>query len=155
MTGWRIGYAAGNKEIIKHMTSIASHSTSNPSTPSQYAAIAAYTGNQEPVETMRRQFENRLNLFYNLLTDIPGISCVKPKGAFYLFPNVKEAATLCGYKSVDDFAKALLQEAHVAVVPGAGFGCPDHIRVSYATSEDLLVRAAERIKKFVEEKMAK
>lgn len=155
MTGWRIGYAAGNEELIKQMTSLASHSTSNPATPSQYAAIAAYRGSQEPVEKMRKQFEHRLNMFYEKLVEIPGFSCVKPEGAFYLFPNVKETAKLTGYSTVDDFAKALLSEAHVAVVPGSGFGSPDNIRLSYATSENLLLEAVTRIKNFVENKMVK
>ncbi|NCU16407.1 pyridoxal phosphate-dependent aminotransferase [Pallidibacillus pasinlerensis] len=154
MTGWRIGYAAGNKELIKQMTSIASHSTSNPTTPSQYGALAAFNGPQDVVEEMRIQFEKRLNMFHEALVNIPGFTCLKPKGAFYLFPNVKEAAKLCGYSTVDEFAKALLSEAHVAVVPGAGFGAPDYIRVSYATSEADLIEAAKRIKNFVEEKMA-
>ncbi|MCU9599827.1 pyridoxal phosphate-dependent aminotransferase [Pallidibacillus thermolactis] len=153
MTGWRIGYAVGNKELIKQMTSIASHSTSNPTTHSQYGAIAALNGPQDVVEKMRIQFEKRLEKFHEALVNIPGITCIKPKGAFYLFPNVKEAATLCGYHTVDEFATALLTEAHVAVVPGTGFGAPDCIRVSYATSEAELIEAANRIKKFVEEKM--
>lgn len=155
MTGWRIGYAAGSSEIIKKMTSLASQSTSNPATPSQYAAIAAYRGDQNTVAEMKKKFESRLNLFYDKLVGIPGFSCVKPQGAFYLFPNVKEAAKLTGFDTVDDFAKALLSEAHVAVVPGTGFGSPDNIRLSYATSEDLLIEAANRIKHFVETKMAK
>lgn len=152
MTGWRIGYAAGNKEIIKQMTSLVSHSTSNPSAPSQYAAIAAYRGSQEPVEEMRKQFEIRLNTIYAQLLEIPGFTCVKPQGAFYLFPNAKEAAAACGYETVDDFSKALLSEAHVAVVPGSGFGAPDYIRLSYATSLEVLEEAIRRIKRFVEEK---
>lgn len=155
MTGWRIGYASGDRELIKQMTSLASHSTSNPTTPSQYAAIAAYRGSQEQVEEMRKQFEHRLNMLYEKLVEIPGVSCVKPEGAFYLFPNVKETAKLTGYCTVDDFAKALLSEAHVAVVPGSGFGNSDNIRLSYATSEDLLLEAITRIKNFVENKMAK
>lgn len=153
MTGWRIGYAAGDEALIKQMTSLASQSTSNPATPSQYAAIAAYRGSQKSVEEMKLQFEKRLNLFYEKLMEIPGFSCVKPHGAFYLFPNVKEAAKLTGYDTVDKFAEALLSEAHVAVVPGTGFGSPDYIRLSYATSEDILVEAAARIKNFVETKM--
>ena len=111
MTGWRIGYAAGNALIIKAMTDLASHSTSNPTTPSQYGAIAAYNGTQEPVETMRDAFEDRLNKIHQQLIQIPGVSCLKPQGAFYLFPNVIEAAKLTGFDSVDQFAEALLEEA--------------------------------------------
>jgi aspartate aminotransferase len=155
MTGWRIGYAAGNQQIIKAMTDLASHSTSNPTTTAQFASIAAYEGTQVPVEEMRQAFEERLNIIYDQLVAIPGFSCVKPQGAFYLFPNVKKAAEWTGYANVDDFAKALLEEAKVAVIPGSGFGAPDNIRLSYATSLQLLEKAIQRIHSFVEQKMAK
>ncbi|MDH5159910.1 pyridoxal phosphate-dependent aminotransferase [Heyndrickxia oleronia] len=153
MTGWRIGFAAGNAQIIKAMTDLASHSTSNPTTPSQYGAIAAYNGTQEPVETMREAFEDRLNKIHQQLIQIPGVSCLKPQGAFYLFPNVIEAAKLTGFDLVDQFAEALLEEANVAVIPGSGFGAPDYIRLSYATSLELLEKAIERIQQFVNSKM--
>lgn len=153
MTGWRIGYAAGDERIIKAMTNLASHSTSNPATPSQYGAIAAYDGPQDDVETMRKAFEERLNVAYEKLINIPGFSCVKPQGAFYLFPNVSEAMKKIGFKSVDDFAAALLEEALVAVVPGSGFGSPENIRLSYATSLDLLVKAIDRIDQYVRSKI--
>jgi aspartate aminotransferase len=153
MTGWRIGYAAGNKEIIRAMTDLASHSTSNPTSIAQYATIAAYSGSQETVEEMRQAFEQRLNIIYEKLIQIPGFSCVKPQGAFYLFPNAKEAAALAGYHNVDEFVAALLEEAKVAIVPGSGFGAPDNVRLSYATSLELLEKAIERIKQFMEQKM--
>jgi aspartate aminotransferase len=152
MTGWRIGYAAGNQQIIKAMTNLASHSTSNPTTTAQFAAIAAYNGSQEPVEEMRQAFEKRLEAIYDKLTAIPGLTCVKPQGAFYLFPNVREAAELTGFDHVDGFVEALLVEAKVAVIPGSGFGAPDNIRLSYATSLDLLEAAVERIHQFVDGK---
>jgi len=152
MTGWRIGYACGNEQIIKAMTNLASHSTSNPTTTAQFGAIAAYEGPQEPVETMRNAFEERLNKIYDQLIKIPGVTCIKPQGAFYLFPNVKEAALATGYSNVDDFSTALLEEALVAVVPGSGFGAEDNIRLSYATSLDLLEKAVDRIRSFVESK---
>ncbi len=154
MTGWRIGYAAGEEKIIKAMTNLASHSTSNPTTTAQYAAIAAYNGTQEPVEVMRKAFEERLEIIYKQLTAIPGFTCVKPQGAFYLYPNVKAAAEMTGYQNVDDFASALLVEAKVAVIPGSGFGTPDNIRLSYATSLDLLEKAVARMKEFVEAKQS-
>ncbi|MED4345963.1 pyridoxal phosphate-dependent aminotransferase [Heyndrickxia coagulans] len=150
MTGWRIGYAAGNGEIIKAMTNLASHSTSNPATPSQFAALAAYSGDQRTVEEMRQAFEARLNAVFNQLIEIDGITCIKPQGAFYLFPNVKEAAKLTGFQTVDAFAEALLEEARVAVVPGSGFGAENNIRLSYATSLKNLEEALKRIKQFVE-----
>ncbi|MGG5253825.1 pyridoxal phosphate-dependent aminotransferase [Neobacillus sp. SM06] len=152
MTGWRIGYAAGNAKIIKAMTNLASHSTSNPTTTAQYGAIAAYNGPQEPVEEMRLAFEKRLEVIYDHLVSIPGISCVKPQGAFYLFPNVKKAAELAGFDNVDDFATALLTEANVAVIPGSGFGAADNIRLSYATSLELLQEAVKRIREFIQAK---
>jgi aspartate aminotransferase len=149
MTGWRIGYAAGNKEIIKAMTNLASHSTSNPTTIAQYGAIAAYSGPQDEVEMMRKAFEDRLNKVYAQLIQIPGFSCIKPQGAFYLFPNVKKAAEMTGFQHVDDFVKALLDEEKVAIVPGSGFGAPNNVRLSYATSLELLEKAIERMHRFV------
>lgn len=150
MTGWRIGYAAGDSRIIKAMTDLASHSTSNPTTPAQYATIAAYAGEQKAVEVMRSAFEERLEIIHGKLNKIPGISCIKPQGAFYLFPNAKEAALISGCKDVDEFAEVLLTESNVAVVPGSGFGAPDYMRLSYATSLDQLEEAVSRIRQFVE-----
>lgn len=152
MTGWRIGYAAGNKQIVEAMTNLASHSTSNPTTTAQYAAIAAYNGPQEPVEEMRQAFEKRLEIIYDKLVAIPGFTCVKPEGAFYLYPNVKQAAEMTGYNHVDAFVESLLVEAKVAVIPGSGFGTPDNIRLSYATSLEQLEAAVARIHQFVESK---
>ncbi|TKJ04402.1 aspartate transaminase AspB, partial [Bacillus cereus] len=153
MTGWRIGYAAGNKQLIKAMTNLASHSTSNPTSIAQYGAIAAYAGSQEPVETMRQAFEERLNIIYDKLIQIPGFTCIKPQGAFYLFPNVKEAVALSGYATVDDWAKALLEEEKVALVPGTGFGAPNNVRLSYATSLEQVEKALERIHTFMKSKV--
>ncbi|GGC87526.1 aspartate aminotransferase [Thalassobacillus devorans] len=150
MTGWRIGYAAGDPEIIKAMTSMASHSTSNPTSIAQYAALAAYTTDEHEVNKMKEAFRERLEKLYEWLVEIPGIECVKPKGAFYLFPNVKKASEKNGFESVDAWVEALLEEEKVAVVPGSGFGSPDNIRLSYATSLDQLEEAAKRIKRFVE-----
>jgi aspartate aminotransferase len=152
MTGWRIGYAAGPSELIKAMTNLASHSTSNPTTSAQYGAIAAYREDDGSVENMRVAFEDRLNKVYEKLIAIPGVSCVKPKGAFYLFPNVSEAAKLNGYDDVDSWVKDLLAEEKVALVPGSGFGAPHNVRLSYATSLDALLNALERIERFVRKK---
>ena len=150
MTGWRIGYVAGDAEVVKAMTNLASHSTSNPTTTSQYAAIEAYNGPQDTVEVMREAFESRLNQVYPKLAAIPGFKVVKPEGAFYLLPEVTEALEKTGFENVDDFATALLTEANVAVIPGSGFGSPNTIRLSYATSIDLIEEAIRRIEKFVE-----
>ncbi|WP_225229951.1 pyridoxal phosphate-dependent aminotransferase [Sporosarcina quadrami] len=150
MTGWRIGYIAGNQEVVSAMTNLASHSTSNPTTTSQYAAIEAYEGPQDAVETMRKDFESRLERVYPQLDAIPGFEVLKPQGAFYLLPVVSEAVEKTGFKTVDAFAAALLTEAKVAVIPGSGFGSPDTIRLSYATSIDLIEEAVKRIRSFVE-----
>ncbi|MDQ0205958.1 pyridoxal phosphate-dependent aminotransferase [Alkalicoccobacillus murimartini] len=149
MTGWRIGYAAGDQTLIKAMTNLASHSTSNPTTSAQYGAIAAYTKEDGSVETMRQAFEERLNASYEKLIQIPGVSCVKPQGAFYLFPNVRETVEMCGFTDVDSWVEALLEEEKVALVPGSGFGSPDNVRLSYATSLDQFLAALERIERFV------
>ncbi|MFB8607909.1 pyridoxal phosphate-dependent aminotransferase [Enterococcus casseliflavus] len=155
MTGWRIGFAVGDAKIIKAMIDIASQATSNPPSASQYAAVEALTGNQESIEVMRQAFEERLNKLYPLIAAIPGFQVTKPQGAFYLFPNVKEAMTMCGYQTIDAFVEALLMEAHVAVVTGAGFGTPDYLRISYATDWDTLAEATKRIHDFVEKKRQK
>ncbi|MFB1080853.1 pyridoxal phosphate-dependent aminotransferase [Jeotgalibacillus sp. JSM ZJ347] len=152
MTGWRIGYAAGRQDLIKAMTNLASHSTSNPTTTAQFGALAAYVGPQDAVEEMRSAFESRLNKVFDQVNQIPGFRCIKPQGAFYLFPNVKEAASICGFDSVDEFAKDLLSEANVAVIPGSGFGSPENIRLSYATDLESLEKALSRISDYVENK---
>lgn len=152
MTGWRIGYAAGNKQIINAMTDLASHSTSNPVTTSQFAAIEAYNGPQDAVEEMRKAFESRLETIFPKVAAIPGFTLIKPQGAFYLLPDVLEASVKTGYSSVDTFVEALLTEAKVAVIPGSGFGSPTTIRLSYATSLELLEEAVSRIDSFVRSK---
>jgi len=152
MTGWRIGYAAGNKQIINAMTDLASHSTSNPVTTSQFAAIEAYNGPQDAVEEMRKAFESRLETIFPKVAAIPGFTLIKPQGAFYLLPDVTEASGKTGYSSVDSFVEALLTEAKVAVIPGSGFGSPNTIRLSYATSLELLEEAVSRIDSFVRSK---
>lgn len=152
MTGWRIGYAAGDASIIKAMTDLASHSTSNATTTAQYATIEAYNGPQDTVEVMRQAFESRLDAIFPQLSAIPGFKVLKPQGAFYLLPDVSEAIVKTGYNSVDEFASALLNEGNVAVIPGSGFGAPKTIRLSYATSLELLEEAVRRIAAFVKAK---
>lgn len=154
MTGWRIGYAIGDATLINSMIDIASQATSNPAAVSQYAALEALTGEQETVEKMRQAFEERLNVIYPKFASLPGFKLDKPRGAFYFFPNVRETLDMCGYEDVSVWVEDLLQEAHVAVVTGAGFGAPDYIRISYATDLATLEAAAERIKIFIETKIA-
>lgn len=152
MTGWRLGYVVAAKEIISKINLLLGHMTSNPTTVAQYAAIEALSGDQAPVEQMRTAFETRLNTTYDMLVGIAGVElAVKPQGAFYFFPDVTEAMTKLGYMNTVDFALALLQEAHVAVVAGEAFGLPGHIRLSYATSQELLTEAIARMKAFIEQ----
>ncbi|EMF0070034.1 pyridoxal phosphate-dependent aminotransferase [Enterococcus hirae] len=152
MTGWRIGYALGNQEIIDGMIAIASQSTSNSTAVSQYAAIEALTGEQDPVEEMRVAFEERLNILYPLVSNLPGVTLNKPQGAFYLFPNVKETLAMCGYENVTKWVEDLLEETGVALVTGEGFSAPENVRLSYATDLGTLEEAVRRIAQFIESK---
>ncbi|MGL3142312.1 pyridoxal phosphate-dependent aminotransferase [Enterococcus faecalis] len=152
MTGWRIGFAVGDEKIIQAMTQLASQSTSNPVAVSQYAAIEALTGEQSTVEDMRQAFEKRLNHIYPKVAALPGVSLIKPEGAFYLFSNVKKTLEICGYDNVTNWVEDLLQEAHVALVTGEGFGAPEHVRMSYATDLMTLEKAIERMNDFIEKK---
>ncbi|MGX7264035.1 pyridoxal phosphate-dependent aminotransferase [Enterococcus crotali] len=155
MTGWRIGYAVGDETIISAMNDIASQSTSNPTTVSQYAAVEALVGEQDTVEIMRQAFEARLNEIYPLFAALPGFKIEKPHGAFYLFPNIKGTLTMCGYTDVTKWVDDLLEEAQVALVTGAGFGAPENVRISYATDLDTLKEAVKRIAAFIESKSIK
>lgn len=149
MTGWRVGFAVGNPEIIAAMSKIVGQTTSNLTTVSQYAAIEALTGPQDEVENMRRAFEQRLNTIYPLLADLPGFEVIKPEGAFYLFPNVKRAMEMKGYSDVTAFTTAILEETGVALVTGAGFGAPENVRLSYAADMDTLMEAISRLQVFM------
>jgi aspartate aminotransferase len=147
MTGWRIGYAAGPQEIIQAMTDLQSHSTSNPTSVSQYAAIAAISGTQEPIVKMKAAFKERRDYVMDRIRNIQGFRCITPPGAFYAFIHVKDV--LGKYSSVDEWSTALLKDELVAVVPGSAFGADDYIRISYATSLDNLKEAFNRIEHFV------
>lgn len=150
MTGWRVGFAVGNKEIIAAMAKIISQTTSNLTAVSQYAAIEALSGPQDSIETMRQAFEERLNTIYPLLSEVPGFKVIKPQGAFYLFPNVKEAMAMKGFDNVTDFTTDILEKAEVALVTGDGFGAPENVRLSYATDLDTLKEAVARLKTYME-----
>lgn len=150
MTGWRIGYMAGPDKLITAVATMLGHATGNATAVAQYAALAALTETQAPVETMRQAFEERLNAVYDRLVKIPGfVLDTKPQGAFYLFPNVRRAAQLTNYSSVDDFVSALLAETGVALVPGRAFGMPEHARLSYSKDMASLMEALDRIEAFV------
>lgn len=153
MTGWRIGYALGNKEIIGALSKYASQANGNPTGVSQHAVIAAYNEETNEVEDMRQSFEERLNKAYDLIVSVPGFKLAnKPSGAFYLFPDVSKAAKMTGYDSVDAFNLALIEEAHVVTVVGSSFGIPDCLRFSYAVDEETFAEGIQRIKDFIEEK---
>jgi len=153
MTGWRIGYAAGPKEIIKAMTNIQSQSTSNPASISQKAAVAALTGPQDFVGMMRAEFDKRRKFLVQGLNSIEGIRCITPTGAFYAFPNVSSLyGRRAGSRQVAsslDFALYLLEEAKVALVHGEAFGDDNYIRISYATSMENIDKAVGRIREAV------
>lgn len=151
MTGWRIGYAAGDANVIRAMTDIQSHSTSNPTSVSQFAAYAAITGTQAPVETMKRAFVERRDYLVRALNALDGIDALKPQGAFYVFANISRALQLAGgkFNNADDWCGALLEEEHVALVPGTAFGAPNYVRLSYATSMEQLEKAVRRIERFL------
>jgi aspartate aminotransferase len=150
MTGWRIGYAAGPEKYIRAMVDLSSHSTSNPTSIAQYGALAALVGTQVPLEMMKKEFKHRRDVTLELLRELPGVSCIEPKGAFYLFPNVTEAVKNSPYSSTDEWVAGLLEEEKVALIPGSGFGSPDNIRISYATSLDVLEEGVRRIKRFLQ-----
>jgi len=151
MTGWRIGYAAGPKEIIKAIGKIQSQSTSNPSSVSQAAAVEALNGTQDFIKERSDAFKERRDFVVNSLNNIKGISCLKPNGAFYVFPNCQKLlGKKTELKTDKDFVEKLLEEALVAVVQGSAFGLDGYFRISYATSMDNLKKALERIKSFCE-----
>ena len=151
MTGWRIGYAAGPKNIIKAIRKIQSQSTSNPSSISQAASVEALNGTQKFIKKRANSFKARRNFVVNSLNNIKGISCLKPNGAFYVFPNCKKLlGNKTKLKTDTDFVKKLLEKSNVAVVQGSAFGLDGYFRISYATSMQKLKIAMSRIKSFCE-----
>ena len=154
MTGWRIGYTAGPEDAIKAMSKIQSHSTSNPTSIAQKAALAAINGSQEPVVEMVKAFQKRRDLICQRLDDIDGVEYVRPQGAFYIFPDfsAQYGRTINGHSinSSQELATYFLDEAKVGAVPGDGFGADNHMRFSFATSEIEINRGLDRIQKALE-----
>ena len=154
MTGWRIGYTAGPEDAIKAMSKIQSHSTSNPTSIAQKAALAAINGSQEPVVEMVKAFQKRRDLICQRLDDIDGVEYVRPQGAFYIFPDFSShyGRTINGHSinSSQELATYFLDEAKVGAVPGDGFGADNHMRFSFATSEIEINRGLDRIQKALE-----
>jgi aspartate aminotransferase len=149
MTGWRIGYILAVPEIISATIKLQSHSTSNPTSISQKAALEALTGPQESVGIMLAEYANRRKFVLDRLRAIPGVTCAEPGGAFYAYPNISAAFGRSGIKDSVDFSARLLEKVYVAVTPGEAFGTNDHVRMSYATSMEQLDKGLKRMHEFM------
>lgn len=153
MTGWRIGYAAGPEDIIKVMSSIQSHTTSNPNSIAQYASVEALNGDKTALNAMVKEFSKRRDYMVDKINATENISCLKPKGAFYVMVNISKLInkSVCGQTIKDSmsFSKILLEEENVAVIPGIAFGSDEFIRLSYATSMENIEKGLNRIADFV------
>jgi len=149
MTGWRIGFGLVPQPIVGAMTKLQSHSTSNPTSISQKAAVEALRGPQESVKVMLAEYHKRRDYVVQRLRAIPGVKCAEPRGAFYAYPNLGVVLGKNGIANTLVLAERLLQEAHVAVVPGEAFGTDQHVRLSYATSMTELERGLDRIHQFI------
>ncbi len=148
MTGWRVGFALGSTRLLANMLKLQSHSTSNPNSIAQKAALAAVLGPQAPVQMMLAEYRRRRDRVIEGLQSIPGIHCVPPHGAFYAYPNVGYYLKTDGLGDTSTLAQRLLEEAHVAVVPGSAFGTQEHIRISYATSLEHINEGLRRMAAF-------
>jgi aspartate aminotransferase len=149
MTGWRIGYALVPPPIVTAMNKLQSHSTSNPTSIAQKAAVEALRGPQESVDVMLAEYRKRRDFVVARLRAIPGVKCAEPRGAFYAYPNVGVVIGGNGIQNTLQLSERLLAEAHVAVVPGEAFGTDQHVRISYATSMKELERGLDRIHQFI------
>ncbi len=149
MTGWRIGYAGGPEQLIQKMKTIQSQSTSNPTSISQYAALAALEGDQSFIQDMVKIFKGRHDFVLDSLLKIKGIECLQSQGTFYIYPNMKRVMQRLGINTDIEFAEFLIEKAGIAVVPGSAFGTPGFIRISFATSMENLKQAMERLEKTV------
>jgi aspartate aminotransferase len=151
MTGWRVGFALGAKSLLSNMLNLQSHSTSNATSISQKAAVEALRGPQDSVQAMLAEYQRRRDKIVAGLRAIPGITCAMPEGAFYVYPNVGAYLKKDGVADCKVLVDRLLEEAHVAVVPGPGFGTDEHVRLSYATSVENIEEGLQRMKKFFSE----
>jgi len=163
MTGWRIGYMAGDSSIIEQVETLQSQSTSNPASISQWAAVAAISGDQGVVAEMVRAFERRKDIIVGCLNEVPGFSCIDPDGAFYVFPGVERVYAMKGWPRIEEkyrsefkssnLSSYLLEQAKVAVVPGIAFGSDNHLRLSFATSDENILSGIKRINAAVQKLM--
>jgi aspartate aminotransferase len=151
MTGWRVGFALAPKPLIDAMLKLQSHTTSNPTSIAQKAAIEALRGPQDSIPIMLAEYRRRRDFVVQRLRAIPGVKIAEPRGAFYAYPNVS-VGFRNGITSALQFSEKLLSEAHVALVPGEAFGTTEHVRISYATSMKELERGLDRIDKFISER---
>ena len=155
MTGWRIGYTLSNETVAKAMASYLSHSTGAPATPAQYAAVEALSGSQDSVEMMRAEFEKRRNHLVERMNKVPGVSCLKPQGAFYVMMDISGFVGKEMYGHViegdADFAQLFLEKGGVATVPTSAFAAPNYLRWSYATSMENIDKGIDRLEKFLAE----
>jgi aspartate aminotransferase len=150
MTGWRIGFGLTPEHLAGAMNKLQGHSTSNPTSIAQKAALEALTGPQASVGVMLAEYRHRRDFVVPRLRQIAGVTCNMPDGAFYAYPNISCALGKQGIHTTLDFADRLLKEASVAVVPGEAFGTDRHVRISYATSMTELHRGLDRLQKFIE-----
>lgn len=149
MTGWRIGFGLVPQAVAQAMLKLQSHTTSNPASIAQKAAVEALRGPQDSVRAMLGEYRRRRDFVIQRLRAIPGVTCAEPRGAFYAYPNISGVLGRDGFRTPFDFARLLLERAHVAVVPGEAFGTHSHIRISYATSLRELERGLDRIHHFI------
>ncbi|GJQ26465.1 MAG: aminotransferase [Phycisphaerae bacterium] len=145
MTGWRVGFAAGPREIIRAMAKLQTHTTSGTATFIQHALVEALTGDQSHVENMRREFEQRGRFMHERLCGLKDVTCVRPTGAFYCFPNVSGTYARLGVKTSIEFCALVLDRVHVALVPGSAFGMDTHVRLSFATDMATITKGMERL----------
>lgn len=157
MTGWRLGYAAGNERVIKAMSSIQSHAVSHPNSITQHASAIALNGPQDDLHNMLEQFSKRRSYMYDRLCAIKGLKCLKPEGAFYVYVDIScyMGKELCGQiiKSSLDFAQILLEKGQVAVIPGAAFGTDNFMRLSYATSMETIEKGIDKFESFIRDNL--
>ena len=149
MTGWRIGYCVAHRELIAKISEFQSHATGNPTSIAQKAALAAVQSSPELVQEMKQEYARRREFVLDSLNQIPGFSCARPGGAFYVFPNVSRCLEATGLADSQELARFLIQQARVSTVPGSAFGCEGYIRISYATSLENLKEGLSRIKEAV------